>query len=171
MIDWFLAARSELEGELPEQARGDAAGSVTSFPGKLVLTGDLQMDLPKDPAIVYAGFVSEELKFALMSAARVFVMPSEFESLSVVTLEAMGQGTPVLGNGRSPVVQDHILQSGAGRLYEDRAGFMAALRELCFAGSEERLAMSAGARAYVAENYSHKRVSERVVGAVRAMMS
>lgn len=158
MIDWYLAGL--------HAAHDDDA----DYPRRLILTGDLQMELPNDPAIVYAGFVTESQKFALMSAADVFIMPSEFESLSVVTLEAMGQGTPILGNIRSAVIQDHIIQSKVGRLYHDRESFARNLAELIGASRGDRGELAQAARSYVAENYSHAKVRQRVVDAVRRVM-
>ncbi len=169
MIDWYLAARRAASA-----GPGNAAAQAEALPSRLVLTGDLQMELPEDPALLYVGFVSAEEKFALMAAARLFIMPSAYESLSVVTLEALGQGTPVLGNAHSPVIQDHILRSGAGRLYRDRGEFEEGLRTICArpAGGEgQQDAMRAGARDYVAEHYSHAQVSARVVAAVRRAMA
>ena len=49
-----------------------------------------------------------------MAGAAAFVLPSEYESFSIVTLEAMAQRTPVLVNGRCEVLHDHIERSSAG---------------------------------------------------------
>lgn len=144
----------------------DQQGSVLRSGGQrveqLVLTGDLQMKLPAHPAIEYRGFVSEDEKFALMSRARLFIMPSAMESLSVVTLEAMGQGTPVLGNAGSAVVHDHIAASGAGLAFYERESFHSGLAALVRSSES----MGAAGRAYVAERYGHAQVSARVVAMV-----
>ena len=130
---------------------------------KLILTGDLQMELLEHPAIEYRGFVSEDEKFALMAGAKLFVMPSAMESLSVVTLEAMGQGTPVLGNAGSAVVHDHIAASGAGLAFYERESFHSGLDALAHSSES----MGAAGRVYVAERYDHAQVSARVVAMVK----
>jgi glycosyltransferase involved in cell wall biosynthesis len=133
------------------------------------------MELPRHAALFYAGFVPEEQKLALMAQAAVLIMPSPMESLSIVTLEALGQGTPVLANAGSAVLQEHVLRSGAGRLYHDGPGFARHLQELCSpAGGtdspvDSRAQRAAAGRLYVQRNYSHEQVQQRVVAAVRAV--
>ena len=96
----------------------------------LVLTGKDELGLPKNPEIEYRGFVSEEEKFRLMSGALLFVMPSPHESLSIVTLEAMAQKTPVLVNSKSEVLADHIKKSNGGFLFTDFDTFSASINQL-----------------------------------------
>jgi glycosyltransferase involved in cell wall biosynthesis len=103
-----------------------------TFPGKLrlVITGKDDMKVPDRPDIEFRGFVSNEEKFSLMAGATIYISPSPNESFSIVTLEAMAQGTPVLANGSSEVLVDHINASGAGRIYIDYESFAASLREM-----------------------------------------
>jgi glycosyltransferase involved in cell wall biosynthesis len=58
------------------------------------------------------------------------VVPSRYESLSLLTLEAFAQGTPVLVNGRSDVLVGQVERSGAGRTYTDLESFIRGLREV-----------------------------------------
>lgn len=162
MIESFLAGY--------ELAATNPAAFAPGYPRRLILTGDLQMKLPEHPALVYAGYVSEAQKFALMSAADVFIMPSGFESLSVVTLEALGQGTPVLANAQSDVVEDHIVRSGGGRTYNDTQSFIQNLAQLSYSRRTGDQTVADAARRYVRENYSHEQVSARIVAAVRAVI-
>ena len=46
-------------------------------------------------------------------------MPSRFESLSMVALEAWGLGRPVLANGRCDVLRGQTIRSRAGLYYDD----------------------------------------------------
>ena len=48
------------------------------------MVGKMMMDEPSHPDICCLGFISEEDKYALMAGARALVLPSEFESLSLV---------------------------------------------------------------------------------------
>ena len=46
-------------------------------------------------------------------------MPSRFESLSMVALEAWALGRPVLANGRCDVLRGQTVRSRAGLYYDD----------------------------------------------------
>ena len=50
-------------------------------------------------------------------------MPSFFESLSMVALEAWALGKPVLANGRCDVLKGQCLRSNAGLFYESLEEF------------------------------------------------
>ena len=54
-------------------------------------------------------------------------MPSRFESLSMVALEAWGLGRPVLANGRCDVLRGQTIRSRAGLYYDDFPEFAEAL--------------------------------------------
>lgn len=132
-------------------------------PLRLLLTGSLQIELPDDPDISYLGFVPEERKFALMKGAKAFIMPSRFESLSIVTLEAMGQGTPVLANRASAPVASHVQKTGCGDCYADREEFIAALHALVTCARASNDPRREAGRAYVRDNYGRASVRERLV--------
>jgi len=53
-----------------------------------------------------------------------FVVPSPLESLSLLALEAMAVGTPVLCNARADVLVEHCKNSNAGLFYQDRDEFL-----------------------------------------------
>ena len=75
----------------------------------LVLMGVKLMQLPEVPWVKFAGLLSERERLQALEAATVVVVPSPFESLSLLALEAMAVGTPVLCNGRSEVLVEHCL--------------------------------------------------------------
>ena len=120
---------------------------------KLVLLGKANMDLPDDPDVVALGFVSEQDKFDAFRAATALVMPSLYESLSMVVLEAWTQATPVLVNGHSEVLKYQCEQSGGGLYYHDYAEFVMAVRTLLEDGAL-RSRMGSQGQAYVAERYN-----------------
>lgn len=84
----------------------------------LVLIGSPIMPIPQHPRIHHLGFLSDEDKFDAMAASDVLIMPSYFESLSMVALEAWALGRPVLANGRCDVLKGQCIRSGAGLYYE-----------------------------------------------------
>ena len=90
---------------------------------KLVLLGKPQMGIPKSSEIIHLGFVSEQDKFDALDASRFLIMPSFYESLSMVTLEAFFTKTPVLANGRCLVLKDLCRKSNGGLYYTNYAEF------------------------------------------------
>jgi len=57
-------------------------------------------------------------------------MPSYFESLSMVALEAWALGRPVLANGRCDVLRGQCIRSNAGLYYDTYEEFVEALYSL-----------------------------------------
>src|SRR5581483_700142 len=55
------------------------------------------------------------------------IMPSYFESLAMVALEAWALGKPVLANARCDVLKGQCIRSNAGLYYESFAEFFEAL--------------------------------------------
>jgi glycosyltransferase involved in cell wall biosynthesis len=94
---------------------------------QLVLIGTSLLPVPDMPRIRHLGFLSDAEKFDAMAAADVLIMPSYYESLSMVALEAWGMGKPVLANGRCDVLKGQSLRSNAGLYYESYAEFADAL--------------------------------------------
>jgi glycosyltransferase involved in cell wall biosynthesis len=122
------------------------------LPLPLILIGSQVMDLPHDPNIRYLGMLPEQDKLDAMAAATVLINPSPFESFSIVVLEAMLCGTPVLVNGRCEVLRGHVKRSRGGLYYETGYEFVEALR-LLVADEALRVRMGANGVAYVRQNY------------------
>jgi glycosyltransferase involved in cell wall biosynthesis len=100
----------------------------------LVLVGSKILDVPGHPRIRYAGFLSDEDKFDAMAAADVLIMPSQYESLSMVALEAWALGRPVLANGHCDVLRGQVIRSNGGLYYDSFEEFAEALYALEAAG-------------------------------------
>jgi glycosyltransferase involved in cell wall biosynthesis len=84
----------------------------------LILVGSRVLDIPQHPRIRHAGFLSDEDKFDALAAADVLIMPSPYESLSMVALEAWALGKPVLANGRCDVLRGQVVRSNGGLYYQ-----------------------------------------------------
>lgn len=78
----------------------------------------------------YLGRISEQDKEDGIAGALGVVVPSRYESLSLLTLEAFAQGTPVLVNGASDVLAGQVSRSGAGLTYSDSRSFVEGVRAL-----------------------------------------
>jgi glycosyltransferase involved in cell wall biosynthesis len=96
----------------------------------LLLVGAGHIPVPKHPRIRHLGFLSDEDKFDGLAAADVLVMPSRFESLSMVALEAWALGKPVLANGHCDVLRGQVIRSNGGLYYENFEEFAEALYAL-----------------------------------------
>jgi glycosyltransferase involved in cell wall biosynthesis len=96
----------------------------------LVLVGAAVLPVPAHPRIHHLGFLPDEAKFDAMAAADALVMPSYYESLSMVALEAWALGRPVLANGRCDVLRGQCMRSNAGLYYENYEEFVEALYAL-----------------------------------------
>ncbi|MEK3760711.1 glycosyltransferase family 4 protein [Paenibacillus sp. FSL P4-0338] len=90
---------------------------------KLLLIGKSVIDIPNDPDIIPLGFVTDEEKFAAMKNAKILMMPSRFESLSMVVLESLYYETPVIVNGHCDVLVGHCDRGNAGLYYTDYQEF------------------------------------------------
>ena len=118
----------------------------------LVLMGAKLMSLPEEPFINFAGMLSDRERLQALEAATVVVCPSPYESLSLLALEAMSVGTPVLVNARSAVLVEHCVRSNAGLYYADRDEFVECLKLLV--GDERlRAALGRNGRDYVRRQY------------------
>ncbi|WP_214044820.1 glycosyltransferase family 4 protein [Methanomethylovorans sp.] len=119
----------------------------------LVLAGLDAIEIPKHDKIKYLGFISEDEKYSLLRDAQFLIMPSPYESLSLVTLEAMGCGTAVLVNGECDVLKGHCLRSNAGLWYQNYEEFRECFRFLC---SNDMIKTKIGenGKRYVKNNYS-----------------
>ena len=128
---------------------------ASAVPGDLalVLMGHSILPIPDEPRIRHLGFVTDEDKFDGIAAAEALVMPSYFESLSMVALEAWALGKPVLANGRCDVLQGQCLRSNAGLFYETDEEF---IETLALLQSNRRLsaAMGRNGREYFQRHYA-----------------
>lgn len=120
--------------------------------GTLALMGAKMMPLPEDPHIRFAGLLSDRERVQALEAATVVVCPSPYESLSLLALEAMSVGTPVLVNARSAVLVEHCVNSNGGLWYGDRDEFSECLK-LLFRDARLRETLGRNGRDYVRRNY------------------
>jgi glycosyltransferase involved in cell wall biosynthesis len=96
----------------------------------LVLIGHSLLPIPSDPRIRHLGFVDDTDKFDAMAAAELLIMPSYFESLSMVALEAWALGRPVLANAKCDVLKGQSIRSNAGLYYAGADEFIETLRAI-----------------------------------------
>ena len=118
----------------------------------LALMGVKLMSLPEEPYIRFAGLLSDRERLHALEAATVVVCPSPYESLSLLALESLSVGTPILANARSAVLVEHCVRSNGGLYYADGDEFVECLK-LLVRDDRLRAAMGRNGREYVRRNY------------------
>jgi glycosyltransferase involved in cell wall biosynthesis len=128
---------------------------------QLVMAGPASMPIPEHPLIRPLGFVDEAIREALLARARALVMPSPFESLSMVLLEAWNRGLPALVNARCKVLRGQVERANGGLYYGNTVEFVAALDYLLDHPDEARQ-LGAQGLAYVDREYRWPIVMEKI---------
>lgn len=126
---------------------------------KLIVIGktDDKMQITYSEDIIYAGFVTEEEKTAILKRAKLLVMPSLYESLSLVILESMAVKRPILVNGRCAVLKGQCIRSNAGLYYTDYFEFEAGLNYILHHQEAYEQMCENGYR-FVRQNYNWDKV-------------
>lgn len=121
---------------------------------KLVLVGKNDgSDIKGNENIIFTGFVSEQEKNNWLYHSKALIIPSKFESLSMVTLEAMNMGKPVIANNDCDVLSNHIKMSKAGYAYRSYAHFEEILDKILASSQEKLDAIGENGKKYVKEHY------------------
>ena len=134
-------------------------------PLKLVLMGKSVISIPNREDIAALGFVSEEDKYSGISGAEFLLLPSRFESLSIVVLEAMSLKVPVLVNGWCDVLKGHCVRSNAGLYYRSFEEFEGAVLFL-LSDREEVEKMRWNGPGYVREHYQWNVILNKLLSLV-----
>jgi glycosyltransferase involved in cell wall biosynthesis len=131
------------------------------LPLPLVMAGPAIMPIPQHPLIRVLGYVPDALRDALLAHARALVVPSPYESLSMVLLEAWNRGVPALVNGRCRVLKGQVERANGGLYYGNVREFCEGLRLLV---READLARTLGRQGqqYVDHEYRWPTVMERL---------
>ena len=89
----------------------------------LVLAGPAAMPVPDHPAVRPLGYVSDTVRDALLARARVLVVPSPYESLSLALLEGWNHGRPAIVNARCRVLKGQVRRADGGLFYRNAHEF------------------------------------------------
>ncbi len=135
---------------------------------KLVLAGKEIIKVPKADDIISLGFVSEEDKFNAIAASEFLVLPSRFESLSIVVLEALKLRRPALVTAGCNVLVGHCRRSNAALYYNGYYEFEGCIDYL-LSHEDECRAMGENGVKYVDTNYSWKNIVDRLNGIMTSL--
>ena len=127
---------------------------------RLVLAGEVKMDLPADAGVSAVGFISEGDKWSALAGCLAVVAPSPFESLNLTVLEAGAAGRPVLVNGCCQVLKEYVDRSGGGVSYTDAESFTAGLAVL--ADQKTGPALARANAIHTAEVHSQEALTQRL---------
>jgi glycosyltransferase involved in cell wall biosynthesis len=136
----------------------------------LVLAGPVKLQIPTHDRIRALGYVSDQLRAALLAHARLLVVPSAYESLGIALLEAWNHGVPALVNARCDVLREQVRRANGGLHYRSFSEFCEALDYL---GShpEQRRAFGAQGLKFVEREYRWPTVLPRVEGVLRSVQT
>jgi glycosyltransferase involved in cell wall biosynthesis len=127
----------------------------------LVLAGPSTLIIPDDPRIRALGYVSDAVREALLTHAALLVVPSPYESLSMVLLEAWNHGTPALVNAQCRVLDGQVRRANGGLSFRSSREFQEALSWL-LAHEAARRELGHQGLAYVEREYRWPTVLTRV---------
>jgi glycosyltransferase involved in cell wall biosynthesis len=127
----------------------------------LVLAGPSTLPIPDHPRIRALGYVADEVRNALLAHARALIVPSPYESLSIVLLEGWNHATPALVNAYCKVLKGQVQRADGGLYYRSSREFQEALSWLLSNESATRELGEQGL-AYVEREYRWPTVIERV---------
>ena len=150
LLDDYLALPAALREQLP-----------------LVLAGPIALAIPNDPTVIAVGPLEETMKWSALAGCEALVVPSRFESLSLVALEAWAAGRPVLASGRSPVLIGQCRRSGGGLWYANRDEFLALVSGKLFGVAD---ALGAQGRRYVAAEHRWEAIEAAHLSLIGAML-
>ena len=134
----------------------------------LVLAGPATMQVPAHPRITALGYVSNDLRAALLSHALALVVPSPYESLSIVLLEAWNHGLPAVVNEFCKVLRGQVRRANGGLYYRSSREFSEVLTFLR-AHPTERAALGRAGLAYVEREYRWPVVIARLQALLEAV--
>ena len=121
-------------------------------PLKLVFMGQPIRPIEPHDDIVLTGFVDERVKHDGLAGCEAFVMPSYFESFSIVLVEAWVHRKPALVQGHCAVLDGQARRSGGALPYRSYGEFEEAL-DLLLGDAALRRAMGDAGRAHAEEHY------------------
>ncbi|MGU3471608.1 glycosyltransferase family 4 protein [Paenibacillus sp. D51F] len=128
---------------------------------KLVLVGKPVLKVPTNKDIISLGFIDDKEKAAAIYYSDFLIMPSKYESLSLVVLEAFLFKKAVLVNAHSEVLKGHCEKSNGGLYYQDYEEFKACLQVM-----EDKNFLNIlgkNGEAYVKENYTWEKTMNKMI--------
>ena len=134
---------------------------------KLLLIGKEVIKIPRHKSITHLGSISSEDKFSAINNSLFMIMPSQYESLSMVTLEAWFVSKPVLVNGRCEVLKGQCRRSNGGLYYSNYEEFEACMDYML----QNRFAVKKFGKqgnAYAEKNYKWEVIERKYINLIKS---
>ncbi len=116
------------------------------------------------------GFVTGELKSALLQAADLFVLPSYYENFGIAVAEAMAAGTPVLISDQVHICQE-VRDSESGWVGATDVSDLTKLLRIALQNPSERQRRGLYAKEYALKNYSWDAIALQTIEAYNQILS
>ena len=125
---------------------------------------------PLSARTTITGFVSGDLKAALLNTAELFVLPSYYENFGIAVAEAMLAQLPVIISNQVHIWQD-IEQSSSGWICDcSQASLMVQLRE-ALKSPDARLQRGQNAQKFAQAHYSWQAIAQQAIATYRILLS
>lgn len=125
------------------------------------------MPIPNHPDIIDLGFVDEQTKWNALAACDLLVMPSPYESLSIVLLEAWAVGKPVLVNGKCDVLIGQSRRAQGGLWYTNKDEFQVVLEKM---DEEVRKQLGLQGKSFVETNYVWSKIESKYLELIQELI-
>ncbi|MBW4671283.1 MAG: hormogonium polysaccharide biosynthesis glycosyltransferase HpsP [Cyanomargarita calcarea GSE-NOS-MK-12-04C] len=116
------------------------------------------------------GFVTGELKSALLYAADLFVLPSYYENFGIAVAEAMVAGTPVIISDQVHICQE-VHDSESGWVGATEVPALVELLRDALQNPEECQRRGLNAKQYALQNYSWNAIARQIIQAYKEVLS
>ncbi|HEY9604190.1 MAG TPA: glycosyltransferase, partial [Allocoleopsis sp.] len=125
---------------------------------------------PLSSRTTITGFVTGELKAALLQEADLFVLPSYYENFGIAVAEAMVAGTPVVISDRVYIWED-IQGAEAGWICSCESYSLATVLREALQDESERQRRGENARNYALKHYSWDAIALSTINAYQRILN
>ncbi len=120
--------------------------------------------------IMFVGWIDDNLKYAALKGASLFVLPSHHENFGLSVLEAMACGVPVLVSDRVNLAHD-IIQARAGWVVRLNKGDLLDGLKIALSDKMERDMRGKAGRELVRKRFTWDVVAKKLLGLYNSILS
>ncbi|SKB12229.1 Glycosyl transferase, group 1 [Planktothrix sp. PCC 11201] len=125
---------------------------------------------PLGEKTIIPGFVTGEIKTALLTIADLFVLPSYYENFGIAVAEAMAVGTPVVIS-KGIYIWEDVEKAQGGWVGNGNIDEIASLIETALTNPQERQQRGLNAQNYALNYYSWDAIAQQMIQAYQGLIS
>lgn len=125
---------------------------------------------PLGEKTIIPGFVTGEIKTALLTIADLFVLPSYYENFGIAVAEAMAVGTPVVIS-KGIYIWEDVEKAQGGWVGNGNIDEIASLIETALTNPQERQQRGLNAQNYALNYYSWDVIAQQMIQAYQGLIS